>query len=81
MNETVQGCSLFMYNPQLAQTTLEILNADFLTVFAFLVAEILMFCQGFSTNSSGFFCPISCSVPFVTPCEKSHRVHNSLQSI
>lgn len=55
MNEIVQGYNLFTYNPQLAQTTLEILNADFLTVFAFLVAEILMFCQGFSINRSGGF--------------------------
>lgn len=44
-----------MYDPQLAQMTLEILNADFLTVFAFLVVEILMFCQGFRTSRSGFF--------------------------
>lgn len=54
---------IFIYNPQLAHTTLEILNADFLTVFALLVAKILMFSQGFSINTAVAFCLISYLCP------------------
>lgn len=70
MKATAQACSLFMYNPQLAQTTLEILNADFLTVFAFLVAEMLIFSVKDSSLIDLGLLSHKLSVPFVTPCDK-----------